>query len=75
VVVALSSALRFNAAGASMQRHLITVLVLLAALVCYRIGFGAGAFALVAAGGALELWFWVRLLRGKPRSASAPPAR
>jgi hypothetical protein len=53
-----------------MQRHLVTALVLLAALVCYSIGFSNSAFALMAIGCALELWFWLRVLRGKPTDAA-----
>jgi hypothetical protein len=58
-----------------MHRHVITVLILVAALICYVIGFRAGAYALVGVGGALELWFWLRLLRGKPAPGSERTAR
>jgi hypothetical protein len=55
----------------TMQRHLLTAAILLAALVLYGPGFsGLGAIA-VGAGAALELWFWVRILRRKPPSAVA----
>jgi hypothetical protein len=53
-----------------MQRHLVTMLVLLSALGCYSFGFSTGAFGLLAVGGAFELWFWVRLLRGKHACAA-----
>jgi hypothetical protein len=55
----------------TMQRHLVTAAILLAALVLYSLGFsGAGVLAL-GAGAALELWFWVRILRRKPPVAVA----
>ena len=44
-------------------RPLLTTLVLMAALACYGLGLGHSATGLVIAGMALELWFWVRLLR------------
>ncbi len=47
-------------------RHTLTALVLMAALICYGLGLGSSATGLVIAGMALELWFWVRLLR-RPR--------
>ena len=53
-------------------RHLLTALVLLAALACYGLGFSAPATGLVVAGMALELWFWVRILRRKPRNNNEP---
>jgi hypothetical protein len=49
------------------HRHALTALVLIAALVCYGLGLGTPAAGLVFAGMALELWFWVRLLRRQPR--------
>jgi len=49
------------------HRHAFTALVLVAALVCYGLGLGTPAVGLVFAGMALELWFWVRLLRRQPR--------
>jgi len=53
-----------------MKHVILTVLLLLAAMGCYIAGYELNAFALLAAGGALELWFWVRALR----SGSKPPA-
>ena len=46
-----------------MNRHLLTVLILILALVFYAVGLSNGALGAVIAGGALELWFWVRALR------------
>lgn len=48
-----------------MQHHTITILILLAATVCYTLSFVIGAYALFTVGAMLELWFWVRLVRGK----------
>ena len=48
-----------------MHNHLVTVVILIVALVLYWAGYsGAGNIAFIA-GGVFELWFWVRLLRGK----------
>jgi hypothetical protein len=60
-----------------MKRHLITVAILLAAVTLYGLGFlrlGVGA---VLAGGAFELWFWVRLFSRRATYArhSSPSAR
>jgi hypothetical protein len=46
-----------------MNRHLLTVMILLLALVFYAIGFETGVLGAVIVGGALEMWFWVRALR------------
>ena len=54
-----------------MQHYTITILILLAALACYSLGFGLGAYVLFAAGAVFELWFWVRLIRGKPKAGSS----
>jgi hypothetical protein len=60
-----------------MKRHLITVAILIAALACYGFGFSRLGLAAVIAGGALELWFWVRLFsrRAPVRGHSSPPAK
>ena len=46
-----------------MNRHLLTVLILILALVFYAFGLANGALGTVIVGGALEMWFWVRALR------------
>jgi hypothetical protein len=50
-----------------MKYHLITVAILLAAFTLY--GFGLSGFGDIAfiAGGACELWFWVRLFYRRTR--------
>ena len=60
-----------------MKHHLITVAILLAALMCYGLGYSRLGLAAVVAGGALELWFWVRLFSRRPpvRGHSSPPAK
>jgi hypothetical protein len=50
-----------------MTRHLITAAILLAAVAMYALGMSGGGFALLLAGGAFELWFWIRAFRvGEP---------
>jgi hypothetical protein len=44
-----------------MKSHAITLLCLLAAFVCYLIGFGFGVELAVVIGGISELIFWVRV--------------
>ena len=46
-----------------MQKHLITLACLLAAMGFYFAGFHTSAFGLVIVGMIAELTFWVRLLR------------
>lgn len=59
-----------------MMRHLITFAILLAALVMYARGFSELSLATLVAAGALECWFWVRLVRSRPaeiaRAAQQP---
>ena len=57
-----------------MKQHLFTLLVLAAAVALYAIGMGTGAAALLLVGGALELWFWVRVMRRARSSAVRAPA-
>ena len=47
-----------------MKYHLMTVLILVLALALYAAGLSAPSLVLVAIGGAAELWFWVRAIRG-----------
>lgn len=58
-----------------MKRHLITAVILLAAVAMYALGMSGGGLALLLAGGAFELWFWVRALGGSGSQAptQAPP--
>ena len=60
-----------------MKRHLVTVAILLAALACYALGYSRMGLAAVVAGGALELWFWVRLFsrRSTTHGHSSPPTQ
>jgi hypothetical protein len=46
-----------------MKTHFLTVFILILALGFYAVGFSNGAAGAVFAGGALEMWFWVRALR------------
>lgn len=53
-----------------MHYHWITAAIVLTALGCYALGFALGGVALLVAGGVLEFWFWVRLLRGRGGAAA-----
>ena len=61
-----------------MKYHLISALLLIAAAVLETLGL-AGSFVLVGAGVLLgagvgcEVWFWMRMVRGR-RSSQAPRA-
>ena len=46
-----------------MNHHVVTALLLVAALVAYGIGFHKGGTAMILLGLGLECWFWVRLSR------------
>jgi len=46
-----------------MSRRALVVLFLVLAVVCYAIGFGAGAVAFIVLGAAAEILFWVHLFR------------
>lgn len=54
-----------------MKYHLFTVLLMAAALPLYVVGFALGGSLVLAAAVALEVWFWTRLVRGKPRLTAA----
>jgi hypothetical protein len=47
-----------------MNRHLVTILVLVAAVALYAIGLIFPATVLVLLGAIAEMTFWVRLFRG-----------
>lgn len=55
-----------------MRRRWITTLIAIAALASYGFGFEHSGWGLVAAGVALELWFWSRLLPMEPPQPTQP---
>jgi hypothetical protein len=59
-----------------MKYHLTSVVLILAAFILEVIGFGtiASAFGviLLVTGVALELWFWIRLVRIRGHMRAAP---
>ena len=58
-----------------MKHHLLTLLILVLAVALYAVGMVAGASALLFLGAALELWFWVRVMRrAKPSVGGTPGA-
>jgi hypothetical protein len=50
-----------------MKYHLITILLIVAALLLYVVGLAFGGTALLGAAVALEVWCWIRVFRGRPR--------
>jgi uncharacterized membrane protein len=54
-----------------MKYHLVSVLLIAAAIPLYVVGFSVGGSVVLAAAIALEVWFWVRVVRGKPRLNAA----
>jgi hypothetical protein len=52
-----------------MKYHVVTVALLLAALALYSVGMQSGGSVVFLIGVAFELWFWVRVIRGR-REAS-----
>ena len=50
-----------------MRRRWNTTLIAIAALASYGFGFEHSGWGLVAAGVALELWFWRRLWPHRPK--------
>jgi hypothetical protein len=57
-----------------MKRHLITLALLVAAVICYAASWKTGAIVLFAIGGVFELAFWSRLIRNPKSPASNTPA-
>lgn len=47
-----------------MNRHIATLLLLVAAVILYVIGFGGGMAVALVAAVALEIYFWMRVVRG-----------
>jgi uncharacterized membrane protein len=54
-----------------MKYHVVTILLILAALPLYVVGFASGGSLVLAAAVTLEVWFWIRIVRGKPRLKAA----
>jgi hypothetical protein len=57
-----------------MKYHLFTVAVLLVALALYAAGMHAGGSLLFLVGAAFELWFWIRVIRGRRDTGSDVPS-
>ena len=55
-----------------MKNHLMSASLVVTAFALETLGF-AGAIVLLAAGVGCEVWFWVRIVRGR-RSRQAPRA-
>lgn len=51
--------------------HVLGVLLLAAALVCYHMGLGAAGLALLFAGAMTEMWAWLRTIEIPPRAQRA----
>ena len=58
-----------------MKHHVVTALLIVAALPLYVVGSAMGGSLVLAAAVALEVWFWIRLVRGKPRLTAANDGR
>lgn len=57
-----------------MNHHIATLLLLVAAVILYVIGFGGGMAVALFAAVALEIYFWMRVVRGM-RNARARVGR
>lgn len=59
------------------MRHMITIAILLVAMALYAAGFATGAAGLLIAAVFVELVFWYRIIRGRPkdRHPGAPAPR
>jgi hypothetical protein len=55
-----------------MKFHLLSAALLATALVLEMLGFSGGGAALVGAGVACEVWFWIRLIRGRSQRPQSP---
>jgi uncharacterized membrane protein len=58
-----------------MKYHFATVLLMVAAIPLYVVGFALGGTLVLAAAVALEVWFWIRIVRGKSRLTAANDGR
>lgn len=60
-----------------MNRHLVTIALLVAALALYVLGIKGWGLAFFVAGGVFELLFWVRLISSSTptTSSEAPDSR
>lgn len=58
-----------------MKSHLLTILVLVGALICYGVALDGAGLALFFIGAVLEVWFWIRAVQGPPRSHARVAAR
>lgn len=56
---------------APVKYHLFTALLLVAALPLYLVGFALGGTFVLGVAVVLEAWFWIRVVRGKPRVNAA----
>jgi hypothetical protein len=50
-----------------MKYHLLSAALILAAVVLEIAGFTGGGAALLGTGVACEIWFWMRVIRGRGR--------
>jgi len=57
----------FKPHGGAMKYHLISALLLVAAVLLETLGFGGG-IVLLAAGVGCEIWFWMRVVRARASS-------
>lgn len=54
-----------------MKYHLVSLMLLLAAAALSVVGFGSGMAIALSAAVALEVYFWIRVVRGKAKPQSA----
>ena len=52
----------------SMKHHLVTVLLIIAALPLYAAGFAGGGTVALGLAIILEAWFWIRIVRGRRKT-------
>jgi hypothetical protein len=60
-----------TARGGNMKYHLISTLLIVAALMLETVGFAGGGIALLGAGVGCEIWFWVRVAHRRQPSRAA----